>query len=153
MIVDKTTGEKYALADFDEPARELFIWSVLLNRLDMAMLFWDEGKVSFCPHLWSNCVCPYFWSMIYSCLASFMIYLCLSAFMIYLCLPSFVIFLSFEWNLTRLGGPAHRIVTKTVHKTLSGGGGGRGGGGQGGRGWWGSRGGRDQGVEVVGSMG
>ena len=44
-VVDATTGEKYALADFDEPARELFIWSVLLNRLDMAMLFWDEGKV------------------------------------------------------------------------------------------------------------
>ena len=44
-VVDATTGEKYAVADFDEPARELFIWSVLLNRLDMAMLFWDEGKV------------------------------------------------------------------------------------------------------------
>ena len=28
----------------------------------------------------------------------------------------------------RLGGPAHGIVTKTVHKTLPGGGGGTGGG-------------------------
>ena len=28
----------------------------------------------------------------------------------------------------RLGGPAHEIVIKTVHKTLSGGGGGPGGG-------------------------
>ena len=71
--------------------------------------------------------------------------------------------LSIEWNSIRLGGPAHGIVTKTVHKTLLGGGGGlgggwvggcRGGGGLGngwvgvvgvqgwmGRGWWGSRGG------------
>ena len=49
-VVDATTGEKYALADFDEPARELFIWSVLLNRLDMAMLFWDEGKVGVNSH-------------------------------------------------------------------------------------------------------
>ena len=28
--------------------------------------------------------------------------------------------LCFEWNLIRLGGPAHGIVTKTVHKTLTG---------------------------------
>ena len=33
--------------------------------------------------------------------------------------------LSFEWNSIRLGGPAHAIVTKTVHKTLPGGGGGQ----------------------------
>ena len=32
-------------------------------------------------------------------------------------------FLSFEWNSIRLGGHAHGIVTKTVHKTLPGGGG------------------------------
>ena len=32
--------------------------------------------------------------------------------------------LSIKWNLIRLGGPAHGIVTKTVHKTLLGGGGG-----------------------------
>ena len=31
--------------------------------------------------------------------------------------------LSFEWNSIRLGGPAHEIVTKTVHKTLPVGGG------------------------------
>ncbi len=37
-------GEKYTVPDFDEPARELFVWSVLMNRLDMAMHFWDEGK-------------------------------------------------------------------------------------------------------------
>ena len=30
--------------------------------------------------------------------------------------------LSMEWISIRLGGPAHRIVTKTVHKTLPGGG-------------------------------
>ena len=47
----------------------------------------------------------------------------------------FHIWLSFEWNSIRLGGPAHGIVTKTVHKTLPGGGGGR---GWGSRGWWGS---------------
>ena len=70
--------------------------------------------------------------------------------------------LSIEWNSIRLGGPAHGIVIKTVHKTLPGGGGGsgggwvegcRGGGGPGGgwgRGWWGSRG---WGVGVVGSRG
>ena len=47
--------------------------------------------------------------------------------------------LSFEWNSIRLGGPAHEIGTKTVHKTLPGGGGGIGGGGLGwgSRGWWG----------------
>ena len=33
-----------------------------------------------------------------------------------------------EWNLIRLGGHAHGIVTKTVHKTLPGCGGGQGGG-------------------------
>ena len=33
-----------------------------------------------------------------------------------------------EWNLMNLGGPARGIVTKTVHKTLPGGGGGPGGG-------------------------
>ena len=32
--------------------------------------------------------------------------------------------LSFEWNSIRLGGHAHGIVTKTVHKTLPWGGGG-----------------------------
>ena len=37
-----------------------------------------------------------------------------------------VVSLSFDWNSIRLGGPAHGIVTKTVHKTLLGGGGGRG---------------------------
>ena len=36
--------------------------------------------------------------------------------------------LSIEWNSIRLGGPAHGIVTKTVHETLPGGGGGPGGG-------------------------
>ena len=30
---------------------------------------------------------------------------------------------SIEWNSIRLGGPAHGIVIKTVHKTLPGGGG------------------------------
>ena len=52
--------------------------------------------------------------------------------------------MSIEWNSIRLGGPAHGIVTKTVHKTLPGGGGGPGGGWVGvvgvqgwmGRGWW-----------------
>ena len=29
--------------------------------------------------------------------------------------------LSIEWNFIREGGPAHGIVTKTVHKTLLGG--------------------------------
>ena len=54
-------------------------------------------------------------------------------------LPS-VLFLSFEWNSIRLGGPAHGILTKTVHKTLPGGGGGQ--VGKGGRvgGWWESKG-------------
>ena len=30
------------------------------------------------------------------------------------------VFLSIEWNSIRLGGPAHGIVTRTVHKTLPG---------------------------------
>ena len=41
-----------------------------------------------------------------------------------------LLFLSIEWNSIRLSGPAHGIVTKTVHKTLP-----EGGGGQEGRGW------------------
>ena len=64
--------------------------------------------------------------------------------------------MSFKWNSIRLGGPAHEIVTKTVHKTLPGGGGGRGVRGLGGsgglgvvgvKGWgqWGSRSGWGQG--------
>ena len=73
-------------------------------------------------------------------------------------------FLPIKWNLIRLGGPTHGIVTKTVHKTLPGGDGdleGRGwwvgiGGGQGGRlvglGWWGSSG-RDVGVKGIGVAG
>ena len=43
-----------------------------------------------------------------------------------ICEPHYVHLLSFEWNLIRQGGPAHEIVTKTVHKTLRGGGGGMG---------------------------
>ena len=63
----------------------------------------------------------------------------------------FLRFLSFEWNSIRLGGPAHGIVTKTVHKTLPG--------GSGGldmvrimvesRGWWGSEGGGHLGIVRV----
>ena len=38
------------------------------------------------------------------------------------------VLLSAKWNSIRLGGPAHAIVTKTVHKTLpEGGKGSRGG--------------------------
>ena len=48
------------------------------------------------------------------------------------------ILLSIEWNSIRLSGPAHGIVTKTVHKTLLGGGGGRGWCVSGGRGVVGS---------------
>ena len=47
--------------------------------------------------------------------------------------------LSFEWNSIRLCGPAHGMVTETVHKTLPGSGGGKGGMGVGGwglQGWW-----------------
>ena len=42
---------------------------------------------------------------------------------------AFNLLFSIEWHLIRLGGPAHGIVTKTVHKTLPAGGGGQGG-------WW-----------------
>ena len=38
----------------------------------------------------------------------------------------FGLFLSLEWNSKELGGPAHGIVTKTVHETLPGVGGGEG---------------------------
>ena len=40
-----TAANEVFKPDFDEPVRELFMWSVLMNRLEMAMLFWDEGKV------------------------------------------------------------------------------------------------------------
>ena len=29
---------------FDDPMRELFLYAVLLNRNEMAHLFWEEGK-------------------------------------------------------------------------------------------------------------
>lgn len=29
-----------------DPARELFLWSVLMNRKEMALLFWNEGTVN-----------------------------------------------------------------------------------------------------------
>ena len=38
------------------------------------------------------------------------------------CAVTFV--LSIKWKSTRLGGPAHGIVTKMVHEALPGGGGG-----------------------------
>ena len=50
-VTDQNTGEQFTKADFDEPARELFLWCVLMNRLDMAMLFWDEGKVRHIKHV------------------------------------------------------------------------------------------------------
>ena len=34
-----------AVVEFDEPNRDLFILAVLLNRPEMARLFWEEGKV------------------------------------------------------------------------------------------------------------
>ena len=37
--------------------------------------------------------------------------------------------MSIKWNFIRLGGPAHGVVTKTVHRTLPGGGGAQGVGG------------------------
>ena len=40
-----------------------------------------------------------------------------------ICLYNHVFSLSFKWNLIRLGGPSHGIVTKTVHKVVPGGGG------------------------------
>ena len=62
--------------------------------------------------------------------------------------------LSFKWNLIRIGGPAHRIVTKTVHKTLPGSGRGEGCMGVDG---WGQKGGGGQGsgggLGVVGVRG
>ena len=51
-----------------------------------------------------------------------------------------VTFLSFEWNLIRLSGPAHRIVTKLYTKLCQGVVGVK-GVGVGGWGWFGSRGG------------
>lgn len=30
---------------FDDPALELFLWSVLMRRQDLAVCFWEEGKV------------------------------------------------------------------------------------------------------------
>ena len=32
----------------------------------------------------------------------------------------FRLLLSIEWNSTRIGGPAHTILTKIVHKTMPG---------------------------------
>ena len=50
-------------------------------------------------------------------------------------------YLSFKWNLIRLGGPAHEIVTNTSHKTLLGVVGVKGvGRWVGVQGWWGARG-------------
>ena len=52
----------------------------------------------------------------------------------YMYVPMCLHLLSTEWNSIRLSGPAHGIVTKTVHKLCQGRA--RGRGGQGGRGWW-----------------
>ena len=30
--------------DFDNPEKELFIWAILLNRRELAHLFWKMGK-------------------------------------------------------------------------------------------------------------
>ena len=38
--------------------------------------------------------------------------------LIHLLILSTKYLLSIEWNLIRLGSPAHEMVTKTVHKTL-----------------------------------
>jgi len=41
-LTDNKTGNP----DFEEPARELFIWCVLNHKLEMAKFFWEEGKVT-----------------------------------------------------------------------------------------------------------
>ena len=51
LFVDKASGKPIVEADFEQPTRELFMWSILLNRVDLAMIFWDEGKDSMAASL------------------------------------------------------------------------------------------------------
>jgi hypothetical protein len=37
------TARKYHTIDFENPQRELFLWAVLLNRKELALLFWKSG--------------------------------------------------------------------------------------------------------------
>ena len=50
-FLDKASGKPIVEADFEQPTRELFMWSILLNRVDLAMIFWDEGKDSMAASL------------------------------------------------------------------------------------------------------
>ncbi|XP_064643438.1 transient receptor potential cation channel subfamily M member-like 2 isoform X2 [Lineus longissimus] len=42
--IDPDTGLIIIPTDFDDPSRELFIWSVLMLRNDLSEVFWGEGK-------------------------------------------------------------------------------------------------------------
>ena len=46
QFVVASDGTEVTRPYFDVPARELFIWAVLINRLDIAKVFWEEGMVS-----------------------------------------------------------------------------------------------------------
>lgn len=46
ILADAAKNPKEHKPDFENPSQELFIWSVLMIRQDMAKLFWAEGKVS-----------------------------------------------------------------------------------------------------------
>lgn len=46
ILADAAKNRKELRPDFENPSQELFIWSVLMIRQDMAKLFWAEGKVS-----------------------------------------------------------------------------------------------------------
>ena len=46
-VLANRKGSVSIQADFENPAQELFLWSVLMIRQDMAKIFWAEGKVTF----------------------------------------------------------------------------------------------------------
>ena len=46
IIKGEVPATKKRKSDFDEPYLDLFMWCVLLNRMDMAELFMTEGNVS-----------------------------------------------------------------------------------------------------------
>lgn len=44
FCVEKRNVEK-TKEEFEDPAKELFLWCILMHMQELALLFWHEGKV------------------------------------------------------------------------------------------------------------
>lgn len=45
LFLDAGVSDVYK-QDFENPYQQLFLWSVLMNRQELAKLFWKQGKVT-----------------------------------------------------------------------------------------------------------